>query len=71
MLCYIFLDLLLFPKVNDALGAFNVVSDIYILFLPIVIVSRLQLPRAKKIGVVLIFLSGTLWASPQADNFQS
>lgn len=60
MLSYIFLDPLLLLKVNYATGAFNVFSDLYILFLPIVAVSQLQLPKAKKLGVMLIFLSGGL-----------
>jgi len=60
MFCYIFLNPWLLPKVNDAMGAFNVFSDIYILCLPITAVARLRLPRVKKFGVMLIFLSGIL-----------
>lgn len=60
MFCYIFIDAVRLLKVNDAIGAFNVFSDVYILCLPIMAVSKLQLPTRKKIGVIMIFLSGIL-----------
>ena len=60
MFCYIFLNQWLLLKVNDAIGAFNVFSDIYILCIPLTAISRLRLPRGKKIGVMVIFLSGIL-----------
>lgn len=41
-------------------GAVNVVSDFCILLLPIPGVLRLQLPRAKKFGVLGIFMTGLL-----------
>lgn len=43
-----------------AQGAVNVVTDFYILLIPIPGVLNLQLPRAKKIGVLAIFMTGTL-----------
>lgn len=41
-------------------GAVNFVSDLCILCLPIPGVLKLQLPRAKKIGVLAIFMTGIL-----------
>jgi hypothetical protein len=43
-----------------AVGYFNIFSDIYILLLPISGVIRLQLPRRRKVGVILIFMTGLL-----------
>lgn len=39
-------------------GIFNVVSDFYVLILPIPVVWKLQLPLRKKIGVCAIFMTG-------------
>jgi hypothetical protein len=41
----------------------GIVSDFYILFIPIWFVSGLQLPLGRKIGVSAIFLSGLLYGS--------
>lgn len=41
-------------------GAFGVVSDFYILGLPIPSIIRLQLPRKEKIGVFALFMTGFL-----------
>lgn len=43
-----------------AVGYFNIFSDFYILLLPISGVIRLQLPKRRKIGVILIFMTGLL-----------
>ena len=43
-----------------AVGYFNLFSDFYILLLPISGVIRLQLPKRRKIGVILIFMTGLL-----------
>lgn len=49
---------------NDAIivsgGAINVVSDFGILLIPIVSIGHLQMPRAKKIGVLAVFATGFL-----------
>ena len=45
---------------NYIQGIFNVVSDFYILTLPIPVVWRLQMPQAKKVGVMVIFMTGLL-----------
>lgn len=43
-----------------AVGYFNLFTDFYILLLPISGVIRLQLPKRRKIGVILIFMTGLL-----------
>ena len=49
---------------NDAIivtgGVINVVSDFGILLIPLVSIGRLQMPRAKKIGVMAVFATGFL-----------
>lgn len=45
-------------------GTFNVVSDFYILIIPIPVVVRLQLPLRKKVGVCAIFMTGLLCVPP-------
>ena len=39
----------------------NLALDIFILVLPIAGVSRLQLSRRRKLGVVSVFLTGGMW----------
>lgn len=39
---------------------FNIVSDITILVLPAKAVWRLQIPRRKKVGIVMLFAIGVL-----------
>lgn len=41
-------------------GGFGVISDFYILGLPISMILRLQLPRKEKIGVCALFMTGFL-----------
>lgn len=53
-------------RVFVAGGAINVVSDFAILLLPVVLISRLQMPLKKKIGVSAIFATGFLYVSPLA-----
>lgn len=53
-------------RVFVAGGAINVVSDFAILLLPVVLISRLQMPLKKKIGVSAIFATGFLQVSPLA-----
>ena len=45
---------------------FNVISDFYILIIPIPVVWSLQMPTAKKIGVSLIFMTGLLYVLSSA-----
>ena len=42
------------------LGGVNILSDFYILCIPISAVSRLQMPLRKKIGVMTVFSTGFL-----------
>ena len=56
----IWVDITTLPYANDFLGIINILSDAYLVCLPILAVNRLQLPLRKKIGVMLIFLSGVL-----------
>ena len=39
-------------------GVFSVVSDFYVITIPIIIVLRLNMPKNRKIGVGCIFLVG-------------
>ena len=41
-------------------GIFNIVSDLFLLGLPIPVVLRLQMPQRKKWGVIAIFATGFL-----------
>jgi large subunit ribosomal protein L36e len=47
-------------RVFVAGGAINVVSDFAIMLLPVLLISRLQMPLKKKIGVSAIFATGFL-----------
>lgn len=42
------------------IGSFGVISDFYILSLPIVLILRMQMPRKKKVGVCALFMIGFL-----------
>jgi hypothetical protein len=46
-----------------ATSAINIVSDLTILFLPLLSIARLHLPLGKKIGVATVFATGTLWVA--------
>ena len=39
----------------------NIISDFYILFLPLLVISQLQMRRNKKIGVGAVFCTGFLY----------
>lgn len=39
----------------------GVAIDIYILVLPIVAVNKLQMPTRRKVGIMLIFMTGLLY----------
>ena len=38
----------------------NMVLDVYILILPIIAVTKLQIPSRRKVGIILIFMTGLL-----------
>ena len=41
-------------------GIFGVISDVYLLIIPIPAVLPLQLPTRQKVGVLTVFLTGLL-----------
>jgi hypothetical protein len=47
-------------NLNAAVGLFGVVSDLYVLVIPVSMVYRLRIPRNKKLGILGIFLTGLL-----------
>ncbi|KAI3326822.1 hypothetical protein HD806DRAFT_488300 [Xylariaceae sp. AK1471] len=47
-------------NLNAAVGLFGVVSDLYVLIIPVSMVFRLRLPRNRKLGIQAIFLTGLL-----------
>lgn len=53
------------PLIRVAIGAsiFSVVSDFYLLVLPIGLTLNVNLPFAKKVGVCAIFLTGLLYVA--------
>lgn len=70
MFLYIFMPYQDQLYVSETVGAFNVVSDIYLLCLPIAAVSRLQLPTRKKVGIISVFLTGLLWVPTRSQGGQ-
>lgn len=42
------------------ISSFSVVTDLVILILPIVAVMQLQLPTRRRIGVICVFMTGSL-----------
>lgn len=44
-----------------AQGTMNLVSDFYLLIIPIPAVMSLQLPQKKKLGVIAVFMTGFLY----------
>ena len=45
-----------------AQACFGLVIDLYILVLPILGVTRLQMPTRRKVGIILIFMSAIMYA---------
>lgn len=52
-----------FIMIGYVRGPFNVLSDLYLLFLPLPAVWQLQLPLRKRLGIAGIFLTGSLWVA--------
>ena len=48
-------------SVNIITSVINAVSDLVLLLLPIICVSRLQMDRRKKLGVIAVFATASLW----------
>lgn len=47
-------------KLSVPTGTVGAATDIFLLVLPIRATMKLQLPRKKKIGLIIIFMTGTL-----------
>lgn len=47
-------------------ASFNVASDVYLLGIPLPVITKLQLSRQKKIGVIAIFMTASLWVESTA-----
>lgn len=47
-------------EVGLAYGSLNFICDLFIIVLPLPMIWRLQLSRKEKLGVTLIFMSGTM-----------
>ncbi|KAI8944743.1 hypothetical protein F4801DRAFT_570613 [Xylaria longipes] len=47
-------------NLNAAVGLFGVVSDLYVLIIPVSMVYNLKIPRNRKLGILAIFLTGLL-----------
>ena len=60
MFLFIFLSTDKTTKVNKTMAIINILTDTYILVLPIYSVLKLYLPRRRKIGLALIFATGAL-----------
>jgi hypothetical protein len=51
-------------NLNAAVGLFGVLSDLYVLIIPVTMVTKLRLPRNRKIGLLGIFMTGLLYEGP-------
>lgn len=47
-------------KASVPFSSVNLVIDLYILILPIVAVAKLQMASRRRIGIILVFLTGLL-----------
>jgi hypothetical protein len=47
-------------QASNLLGAWNVATDLYLLVLPIYPIWQLRMPRARKLGVSAVFLTGII-----------
>ena len=61
MFLNIFTDSTALVSTNKVLGGVNLASDVYILCVPIASILKLQLSIRKKIGVMLLFMTGILY----------
>ena len=55
------------PKAYDVLNIYgfcNVVTDVLLIFMPVPLIWNMQTNRRKKIGVVLVFATGSLYVYP-------
>ena len=61
MFVTIFMKVIILIAANKTLGVVNFTSDVYILFVPLTVVSKLQLSTKKKIGFMLVFMTGIMY----------
>ena len=61
MFVTIFTNVIVLIAANKTLGVVNFTSDVYILFVPLTVVSKLQLSTKKKIGFMLVFMTGIMY----------
>lgn len=47
-------------KIDIAIGAFNIASDIFILFLPIPMLWQLRMPVSQRLGLIVVMTTGIL-----------
>ncbi|KAI2630125.1 hypothetical protein GGS21DRAFT_492237 [Xylaria nigripes] len=47
-------------NINAATGIFGIISDLYVLCIPVSMVYKLRLPLSRRIGIIGIFLTGLL-----------
>ena len=47
--------------INTVIGVFNIFSDFFILLLPLPMLWKLQMPTSKKLGLMVILTSGSLY----------
>lgn len=68
MFLAIFLNVVLLIATNKALGVVNLSSDVYIFFVPMAAIMKLPLSTKKKVGVMLIFMAGIMYAFSDEVN---
>ena len=51
-------------EVLNIYGFCNVVTDVLLIFMPVPLIWNMQTNRRKKIGVALVFATGSLYVSP-------
>lgn len=61
MFITIFSNVITLIAANKTLGVVNFTSDVYILCVPLQAVSKLQLSTKKKIGFMVIFMTGIMY----------
>lgn len=48
-------------KIRQGSGTLNLVGDIYILILPVPSILKLQLPKKRKLSLLVIFMTGFMY----------
>lgn len=61
MFVTIFTNVISLIAANKTLGVVNFTSDVYILFVPLTAVAKLQLSTKRKIGFILVFMTGVMY----------